>query len=97
MRELMKTAEQKAFKEYPLPKEETESTSFINQETFNSAKRTGYIIGYNQAMKDLLKKAMKYLRKNLLVSDLEHRKYLCMTEKNKDNFIRDFKNYMKDE
>ena len=49
---MSKIAEQKAFEEYPLPKEETESTSFINQETFNSAKRTGYIVGYNQAMQD---------------------------------------------
>ena len=93
----MKAAEEKALKEYPLPKEKSESTSFINQETFNSAKRTGYIVGYNQAMEDFLKKAMKYLRKNLLVSDLEHRKYLCMTEENKDNFIQDFKNYMQNE
>ena len=50
---MSKIAEQKALEAYPLPKEEPESTSFINKETFNSAKRTGYIAGYDQAMQDI--------------------------------------------
>jgi hypothetical protein len=61
---MSKISEQKAFEEYPLPKEETESTSFINQETFNSAKRTGYIVGYDQAFQDFLEKACDYLKRN---------------------------------
>lgn len=58
---MSKIAEKKALEEYPLPKEESESSSFINQETFNSAKRTGYIKGYNQAIQDLLKDANQYM------------------------------------
>jgi hypothetical protein len=50
-------SKQKALEEYPLPKEESCSTAFINQETFNSAKRTGYEKGYDQAMQDFLDKA----------------------------------------
>ena len=50
---MSKIAEQKALEAYPLPKEESKSTSFINQETFNSSKRTGYIKGYDAAIQEI--------------------------------------------
>lgn len=89
---MSKIAEQKAFEEYPLPKEETESTSFINQETFNSAKRTGYIVGYDQAMQDFLEKACEYLRMEFVDMWLRYIRGHSM-----DDEIKMFKNYMQDE
>jgi hypothetical protein len=72
--------------EYPLPKEEPYSTSFINQETFNSAKRTGYIKGYDQAMQDFMEKACEWLSKNA-------RNYYSAYATS-DKLIEDFKNNM---
>ena len=56
-----------------------------------------YIQAYNQAMQDFTEKACEWLEKELLVSDIEHQKYWIITEENKSNFIKDFKNYMQDE
>ena len=93
---MSKISEQKALEVYPLPKEETESTSFINQETFNSAKRTGYIVGYNQAMQDFLEKAVEWLQDSLdrryVVRNFHTGEYYSIQD-----MIKDFKNYMQDE
>lgn len=89
---MSKIAEQKALEVYPLPKEESYSTAFINQETFNSAKRTGYAKGYDQAMQDLLTKACEWLHHNTmreLVLDSESTELV-------EDFVDDFKNYMQD-
>lgn len=85
---MSKIAEQKALETYPLPKEETESTSFINQETFNSAKRTGYIVGYDQALQDFLEKAEKWLESTFK----SIAGYNCGGD-----LMNNFKNYMQDE
>lgn len=95
----MKTAEQKALEEYPLPKEETESTSFINQETFNSAKRTGYIVGYDQAFSYFMKKAEGFLTGKIVlcfrVSWTEQQ--TPFLDFNIKDIVEQFKNYMQDE
>jgi hypothetical protein len=96
----MKTAEEKALEEYPLPKEETESTSFINQETFNSAKRTGYIVGYNQAFQDFLEKAEEFFYEqfNIHPHDCHVVQYVSDTPlEDIDGFVEQFKNYMQNE
>ena len=54
---MSKISEQKALEAYPKSNEEPYSTSFINQETFNVSKRTGYVKGCDQAMKDFIEKA----------------------------------------
>lgn len=87
---MSKIAEKKALEEYPLPKEESYSTSFINQETFNSSKRTGYIKGYDQAIQDFLEKAITFLNGNLL-------KVLLFDISDKKQFVEQFKNYMQNE
>lgn len=68
-------SKQKALEAYPLPKEESYSTAFINQETFNSAKRTGYEKGYDQAMQDFLEKAEKILTERMYFSDDEAKEF----------------------
>lgn len=50
---MSKISEQKALEAYPKAKEEPYSTGFINRETFNSSKREGYIMGYDQALCDI--------------------------------------------
>lgn len=91
---MSKIAEKKALEEYPLPKEESESTAFINQETFNVSKRTGYIKGYDQATQDFLEKACEWLK---------HAEGYIITSEGGDSsidctlFIEDFKNHMQDE
>ena len=86
---MSKIAEKKALEEYPLPQEESESTAFINQETFNVSKRTGYIKGYNQAVQDFLEKAEEFLYLQLNNGSIE-----CG---NIEKLIEQFKNYMQDE
>lgn len=91
-----KISEQKALEEYPLPKEESESTSFINRETFNSAKRTGYIVGYGQAMKDI--KEFIYDKFNIHPHDCHVIQYDSDTPlESMDDFIKQMENYIKDE
>ena len=90
---MSKIAEEKALEEYPLLKEEP--SSLISQETFNSAKRTGYIVGYGQAMQDFLEKTCEWLKDN-------SKKYVVCYEDGYSHYaynsmIDDFKNYMQDE
>lgn len=85
---MSKISEQKALEAYPLPKEETESTSFINQETFNSSKRTGYIQGYDQAMQDFLEKACEWWN---TIPDDTYGFNPCKI------YVEQFKKYMQDE
>lgn len=93
---MSKISEQKALEAYPLPKEETESTSFINQETFNSAKRTGYIVGYDQALKDI--KEFIYDKFNIHPHDCHVIQYDSDTPlESMDDFIKQIENYIKDE
>jgi hypothetical protein len=84
---MSKIAEEKALEAYPLPKEESHSTSFINQETFNSAKRTGYIVGYDQAMQDFMEKACEWIEI----------KIICYSKREYEELIEQFKNYIKEE
>lgn len=84
---MSKIAEQKALEEYPLPKEN--SSSFINQETFNSAKRTGYIKGYDQAMQDI--KEFIYDKFNIHLHDCHVVQYDSDTPlESMDDFIEQF-------
>jgi hypothetical protein len=82
-------AEQKALEAYP-NKEETVYHSFFGVLKFdeNAAERRGYQEGYDQAMKDFLEKASKYLFDNL-----PHTWDITQTV----SFIDNFKNYMKNE
>jgi hypothetical protein len=88
---MSKIAEKKALEEYPLPQEESESTAFINQETFNSAKRVGYIKGYDKALQDFLNKACNWLESNFIDKEIVS---MGIWHKFTDKDIEQFKNYM---
>ena len=87
---MSKISEQKALEVYPKSNEEPYSTGFINQETFNVSKRTGYIKGYDQAMQDFLEKACEWLNEN---QDI----YFGTSCIYRKELFEDFKKHMQDE
>ena len=88
---MSKLAEQKALEAYPKDK-------LTAVEAVNRAKRFGYIQGYDQAMQDFMEKAEKFFNEELFTrfSGKEYRvtSNKCM---NLQQFIEQFKNYMKNE
>jgi hypothetical protein len=91
---MSKIADQKALEAYPLPKEEP--SSLISQETFNSAKRTGYIVGFDQAFQYFMEKAERFIENK--VSDYfwwDNEE--CFVDFDKTDCLEQFKNYMQDE
>jgi hypothetical protein len=95
---MSKIAEEKALEAYHLPKEEP--SSLISQETFNSAKRTGYIKGFDQAFKYFMDKAEEFFYEqfNIHPHDCHVVQYVSDTPlEDIDGFVEQFKNYMQDE
>ena len=85
---MSKISEQKVLEAYPIAKEEP--SSFINQETLNSSRRTGYIVGYDQALQDFLEKARTWLFSNL------YRFLINSKEISIDEISRNFKDYIQE-
>lgn len=60
---MSKIAEQKALEAYPTP---LDNEPFISKGFIDEKRREGYIVGYNQAMQDILEKAIHFLGDNRL-------------------------------
>ena len=82
---MSKISEQKALESYPISKEKP--SSFINQETFNSAKREGYIKGFNEAFIYFMEKTEMYLKTRV---------YYNMHPNNITTALQEFKDYIQD-
>lgn len=76
---MSKISEQKALKAYPTP---LDNSPFVSKGFIDEKRREGYIVGYNQAVQDLMEKAIRFLDKETVLADCK---------------IEQFKNYMKDE
>ena len=93
---MSKISEQKALEAYPLPKEESYSASFINQETFNSSKRIGYIKGYDTAIQDI--KEFIYDKFNIHPHDCHVIQYDSDTPiESMDDFVKQIESYIENE
>ena len=62
----------------------------ITVEDVSQAIREGYIVGYDEAMKDFLEKACDYLQKNLWRVTIEDGEF-------RQRFVTDFQKYIQDE
>lgn len=83
-----KISEQKALEVYPI--------KIRHSMDSNRNCRNGYVKGYNQALQNFLKKAEKFISEKVqdyfLVDEEEY-----IVDFDKEECIKDFKNYMQDE
>lgn len=77
---MSKIGEQKVIEAYLKDK-------LITVEDVNQAIRVGYIVGYDQAMKDFIEKACEWLEI----------KIICYSKREYEELIEQFKNYMQNE